>query len=60
VLVDGVPYGPLGARGVVQSGIALNPDAIRASYPQALGAGDLREAAGPQIESAAIVVDRRG
>jgi len=60
VLVDGVPYGPLGAGGVVQSGIALNPEAIRASYPQTSSAGDQRAAAGEPIESAAIVADLRG
>lgn len=44
ILVDGVPYGPMGAKGVVQSGIPLDADSIRASYPRASGPSFQQEA----------------
>lgn len=36
VLVDGVPYGPLGPRGQIARDVSLAPDDIRGSMPQAV------------------------
>ncbi len=55
ILVNGAPFGPMGAKGVVQSGIALDPDVIRASYPSANGSLNSVD-----MRSAAILSDARG
>ncbi len=44
IFVDGEAFGPMGRKGVVQSGIALHPDQIRTSYPRAPGASFQRAA----------------
>jgi len=45
ILIDGVPYGPMGEKGAVRSGIVLDPANVRASYPQASGVGVSQAAA---------------
>lgn len=60
ILVDGAPYGPMGDKGVVLSGISLDPEMIRASYPQAAPMSFPLEAARTEIQSAAFTADRRG
>ena len=39
IMVDGEAFGPIGASGVVQSGIILDPEVVRASYPRASDVG---------------------
>lgn len=56
VLVDGVPFGPMGKPGVVQSGIALDPEVVRASYPRAASVGVQAAVEGDTL----IVADRNG
>lgn len=60
ILVNGEAYGPMGRKGVVQSGIELDPDLVRTSYPRAVGATFQRSASEAGGLGATHAADHRG